>query len=175
LWQIEQEISFSPAPYDYLSSQQRAEIFLNGEKIGFLGRIHPQIAGKYQVNQSIFVAQISLTGIFDYLNKLSRKFQYRSVSPFPTSEKDLSFVFSENVNYSKVIKEIKRIAGDNLQEVNVFDVYQNAELEKEKKKSVSFHLIFQNYLKTLENKEVEKIVGDITKKIERLFGAKIRN
>ncbi|MEG7978742.1 MAG: hypothetical protein NY202_02325 [Mollicutes bacterium UO1] len=100
---------------------------------------------------------------------------YRPVSNFPTSEKDLSFIFPEEINYSEIVKEIRKAGGDNLQAVSIFDVYQSVELTKERKKSASFHLIFQSPAQTLENKEIEKILGDISEKIEKIFMAKLRD
>src|SRR5207302_8007727 len=103
------------------------------------------------------------------------QFHYRPVSSFPTSTKDLLFTFPENINYSEVIKEIREAAGSNLQELNIFDVYQSAELKEERKKSVSFRLVFQSSIKTLENKEIEEILKDIIASIEKLFAAKVRD
>jgi len=70
---------------------------------------------------------------------------------------------------------MREVAGNDLQKINVFDIYQNAGLEKEKKKSVSFHLNFQSPIKTLESKEIEKILEDIIKKVEQVFAVKLRN
>jgi len=114
-----------------LYSPQSAEIILGKEKVGFFGRLHPQIAQKYQINEVVFVAQISLSRIINHLNIFPPKISYQPVSNFPSSTKDLSFVFPENVNYGEVIKVMREVAGNDLQEINVFDIYQNAGLEKE--------------------------------------------
>ena len=156
-------------------SPQSAEIFLGKERIGFFGRIQPLITQKYQISETVFIAQISLSKIFNRLNNSPPRISYQSVSNFPTSTKDLSFVFPESVNYSKVVKEIRKTAGNNLQEVSIFDIYQSAELEQAEKKSVSFHLIFQSSTKTLKNKEIERILEDIIEKVEKVFAAKLRD
>ena len=78
-------------------------------------------------------------------------------------------------HYNEIVKEIRREAGDNLHEISIFDVYQNAELEQLGKKSVSFHLLFQSSTKTLENKEIEKMLREIVTKIEKIFAAKLRD
>jgi phenylalanyl-tRNA synthetase beta chain len=165
----------APTSLNYLYSPHGAEIFLAKKKIGFFGRIHPSITQKYQINGPIFVAQISLTIIFDYLDNYFAKFCYQPVSNFPTSTKDLSFIFPENIDYTKVIKEIRKATDQNLQEVSVFDIYQSIELEKERKKSVSLHLIFQSPNKTLENKEIERALRNITERVEKVFAAKLRD
>lgn len=174
LWQIETKISLAFSSLDYLYSPYSAEIFLGKEKVGFVGCLHPQIAKKYQINETIFIAQISLSQIINYLDNFPSKISYQPVSNFPSSTKDLSFIFSENINYDEVIKVIKEAADNNLQETKVFDIYQSAELEREKKKSVSFHLVFQSLTKTLESKEIEKILENIIEKVEKVFTAKLR-
>lgn len=140
-----------------------------------MGHISPSLAQKYQINDSVFMAQISLTAIFDYLNIYPPLLHYQPVSNFPFSSKDLSFIFPENIDYSQIIKEIKKTADKNLQSVNVFDIYQNTELAQEKKKSVSFRLVFQSSDRTLKNKEIEKILKDIGKRVEKVFAAKLRD
>ena len=174
LEKLEQVINFSPSSLDYLCSSQSSEIFLEKEKIGFLGKIDSRFLQKYQINDSVFAAQISLTKIFNYLDKFPSKFSYKPISNFPISEKDLSFIFAENINYNLVIKLIKENYGDDLLEVNIFDIYRSSEMIKNKQKSVSFRLTFQSSIKTLENTEIEKLTTKITKKIEELFNAKIR-
>ncbi|CAG8448162.1 809_t:CDS:2 [Racocetra fulgida] len=176
LWQIGAEFSFNPIiSSDHLYSPQSAEIFLGSKRVGFLGHIHPQISQKYQISEDVFVAQISLSQIFDYLSDFPPQIFYQPVANFPASRKDLSFIFPARIDYNEVIKEMKKTVGPNLQEVNVFDVYQNAELRNNKKKSVSFHLVFQSTSQTLQNKEIEKILRDITEKVAKIFNAKIRD
>ncbi|CAG8710702.1 28579_t:CDS:2, partial [Racocetra persica] len=77
LWQIGAEFSFVPTSFEYLYSPQSAEIFLGSKRIGFLGRIHPQISQKYQISEDVFVAQISLSQIFDYLSDFPPQIFYQ--------------------------------------------------------------------------------------------------
>jgi len=175
LEKLEQIVNFSSSSLNYLSSWESSEIFLAKENIGFCGKIESQISKKYQINDSVFIAQISLTKIFNYLNKFPSKFSYKPISNFPISEKDLSFIFAESVNYNLVIESIKKNGGNDLLEVNMFDIYQSPEMKKNKQKSISFRLIFQSSVKTLENNEIEKLTTKITKKTEEVFNAKIRD
>lgn len=175
-WRIEEQIHFEPTSLSYLFASQRAEIFLVQQKIGFIGQVNPQISHRYLVNEPTFIAQISLTKIFNYLEQSSATLAfYQPLSNFPRSEKDLSFIFPTVIDYQKVIHTMKKWGGETLQEVNIFDVYQNAELKQQGKKSVSFHLVFQSFTCTLETSEVEKVTKLIGKKIEELFQAKLRD
>ncbi|CAJ0914570.1 1301_t:CDS:2 [Entrophospora sp. SA101] len=166
---MEKEISLLPLTSNYFSSSDSAEIILHEEKIGLIGRVQSPITNKYQIKEPVFIAQISLTKIFNFLAKFPRPNTYRPISPFPISKKDLSFLFSEKIDYNQVVKEIAKLGGNNLQEVTILDVYQNKELEQENKKSVSFHLVFQSSTKTLEKKEVEEILKIINKPKEQII------
>ncbi|CAI2186030.1 560_t:CDS:2 [Funneliformis geosporum] len=161
-------VIFSPISTSFLNPSQSAEIFLNKEKIGFLGQVSPSVAQNYQINEPVFIAQISLTKIFNYLINFPRIVNYKAISNFPVSERDLSFLFPEDLDYNKVIEEIKRLGGDKLVEINIFDVYQSVEMGKRKQKSVSYHLVFQSSTKTLENKEIEESIIEISEKVEQI-------
>ncbi|MCE8159202.1 MAG: hypothetical protein I3270_02185 [Candidatus Moeniiplasma glomeromycotorum] len=174
-WRIEEKIRFEPTSLNYLSISQSAEIFLTQQKIGFIGQVNPLITQNYRISEPVFTAQISLTKIFTYLEKIPVLTFYQPLSNFPRSEKDLSFIFPTVIDYQQVIQAMKKLGGRDLQEVSVFDVYQNAELEQQAKKSVSFHLVFQSFTRTLQTAEVEKIAKLIGENIEKLFQAKLRD
>ncbi|MCE8162839.1 MAG: hypothetical protein I3273_01265 [Candidatus Moeniiplasma glomeromycotorum] len=174
-WRIDSQVRFAPTLLTFLSPSQGAEIFLGPEKIGFIGQVNPLITQKYRISEPVFTAQISLTKIFSYLEKFPTSAFYQTLSNFPRSEKDLSFIFPTPVNYQQVIQAMKEAGEDFLQEISVFDVYQNAELEQQGKKSVSFRLVFQSFTHTLEAKEIEKITSRIGKRVEELFSAKLRD
>jgi phenylalanyl-tRNA synthetase beta subunit len=140
------------------------------EKIGYLG-----IQKDNKREELIFLAQISVTRIFNFLAHFPPKIVYQPVSNFPKSEKDLSFFFPLVItDYNEIIKEIKSNGGSDLREVKIFDVYQNEELTAKGIKSVSFRLVFQSLVKTLEKSEIEKVIENINQKIIKLFKAEIR-
>ena len=162
---INEKITFRPISLDQ-SPWLKVEIFLVQEKIGYLGL--------QENKETIFFAEISLTKIFHYLTIFPDQLVYKTISNFPTSEKDLSLSFPKNTDYNQVIKEIKRVGGENLTYLKIFDIYQNAELVKKGQQSVSFHLVFQSATKTLEKSEVDQILTNISAKMAELFQAKIR-
>ncbi|CAI2161895.1 5547_t:CDS:2 [Funneliformis geosporum] len=160
---------------DFYGIKGVAEIRLRKEKVGFVGRLCPKIVQNYQINQPVLVAQLSLSKIFDYLANFAPQTVYRPVASFPTSEKDLSFIFPKNADYNEIICEIKNIGGGNLQEVNLFDTYRSDEMVKAGQKSMTFRLTFQSLLGTLKNQEIEKITNSVRERIERIFAAKLRD
>ncbi|CAJ0747089.1 20012_t:CDS:2 [Entrophospora sp. SA101] len=92
-----------------LHPYQNADIWLNQEKIGFLGKIHLPVSKKYQIDQPVFGAQISLTK--------DKQQSYQIISPFPKIEQDLSFIFAENVPAGKVVEIIKKNGAERIEEL----------------------------------------------------------
>jgi phenylalanyl-tRNA synthetase beta chain len=170
LFLVNEEISFVPPSLADFAQGIRTDLFLAKEKIGYLG-----IQKDNKREELIFLAQISVTRIFNFLAHFPPKIVYQPVSNFPKSEKDLSFFFPLVItDYNEIIKEIKSNGGSDLREVKIFDVYQNEELTAKGIKSVSFRLVFQSLVKTLEKSEIEKVIENINQKIIKLFKAEIR-
>ncbi len=69
---------------------------------------------------------------------------------------------NEIVNFSQMVKEVE-----------LFDVYEGGKLGAGKK-SLAFHIVYQAD-RTLTSKEVDKMQEVLISKLEKKFGAKIRN
>ena len=145
-----------------------------GEKIGFVGQIHPSLTKKYQIDFPVFTAQISLSKLFDSLTEENLS-HYQPVSIFPKIEQDVSFVLNQFIEVGKIVETIRKAGGNFLTEVKVYDVYQSKEFIDKEKKSITFRLIFQSSEKTLLSKEVNEIIKKIVNQIKNSFGAELRS
>jgi phenylalanyl-tRNA synthetase beta chain len=61
-----------------------------------------------------------------------------------------------------------------VQDVDVFDIYEDNPDVPEGKKSVAFHIIYRSDSRTLTDTEVEKVEQNIKKVLEQDLGAEIR-
>ena len=168
LFFLNEEISFLSS--DNSNQKSKIEVLLDQKNIGFLEQQFIK-----EKNKKVFFAQISLTQIFNFLANSSPSVSYQPISNFPTSEKDLSLIFSASTDHNQVIKGIKKIGGEDLREVEIFDVYQNPQLIKEGKKSISFHLIFQSAKRTLKKTEIENNMTIIINKLKEMFQTEERS
>ena len=69
---------------------------------------------------------------------------------------------------------VRKIAGDLLQEVVIFDVYQGKGIETGRK-SIAFGLILQDNSRTLAEQDIEAIVTRVTDRLGEKFGATLRD
>ena len=141
-----------------------AQIILDKDEIGIIGRLHPS----YKKDE-IYVAEISLTKLY---NKSIKPIKFKEASKYPEIVKDVAFVVDNNVESDTIKSIIKKTGGRLLDNVTVFDLYNNIE---EGKKSIAYKLTFKDNTKTLLDDEVMEIFNKIISTVESEINAKLRN
>lgn len=144
---------------------QSADIIVNGKSIGILGKLHPLVA------KDVYAFEINLSTLKE-IRVGSIKF--KEINKFPTIEKDMAFIVDKNVLSEDIAKEIKKTGGKLVTSVNIFDVYEGANIGINNK-SIAFNVTFEDYNKTLTDEEITPIFNKIIDNIESRFNAKIRN
>ena len=155
----------------YLHPGRSAEVIVNGNSVGFLGEIHPDVADNYGVDVRLYVAEISLDAIFS--DKLLDKKKYVAFSKFPNIERDLAVVVNEDVLAGDMIGAVKDAKIKHLCDAKVFDTYKSEQIGKGKK-SVAMSFSFASLERTLTDDEIATEMARILNTLKRKVGAKIR-
>ena len=137
-----------------------ALINIQGNNIGIIGKLHPNVTKK-----DIFVFEIDLDKL---LSLHPSKMTYKDISKYPSIVKDVAFVVNKNILNGDITTLIKKAGGRMLNQIEVFDVY-TGENVKENEKSIAYTLTFKDDSKTLSDEEVmqvfNKIINDVTSKL----------
>jgi phenylalanyl-tRNA synthetase beta chain len=88
--------------------------------------------------------------------------------------RDLAFVVDESTPVGDIRKAILEAGGEWIIMVEVFDLYRGQQIAPGKK-SVAFSLQFTNLERTLKEEEIEPIVQNIVRHMERRFSASLRS
>lgn len=145
---------------------QTADINLNGEIIGIVGKVHPKKAE----NNDVFVFEINLDKLFD---KKTGKMKYKEISKYPVVKKDLAMVVKNDITNDTIQKQIKKSAGSLLTDMKVFDIYTGSNIEAGKK-SMAYSLSFGANDRTLTDEEINKVLEKIIADLEKNLGAELR-
>ena len=143
-----------------------AEVALDREPIGYLGRVHPSIS-----KDDIFVLEISMTKLAD---KKIKPIKYKEISKYPSIVKDLAFITKKDVTSGVVEDTIKKAGGKLLTNIDVFDVY-TGENVKEDEKSIAYSLTFSDPTRTLNDEEVMTIFNRIIEDVSKKHNAVLRD
>jgi phenylalanyl-tRNA synthetase beta chain len=161
---------------DHLSSktvdEQTLEYHWGDKKIGTLFLPDEGLKKAYDFEQDAFVAELSVTAISEALAVIPDN-KFKSVPKFPAFEFDFAVIVSQTVTAGELMEVIEDKAGDQLESIDIFDVFEGESIG-EGNKSLAFRLNFLDANKTLNIKEVEPIIQRIVKSLEKDFSAKLR-
>ena len=92
---IRGKISYDPkAGKTFLHPGRQANIIYNGEVMGYLGEIHPQVADNYGIGDKTYVAVLDMPVVVKYAD-FDRKFT--GIARFPAVTRDLSMVVPHEI------------------------------------------------------------------------------
>jgi len=147
-----------------------ARIILDGEEIGIMGEIHPEVGQKYGVSERIYSCELMFEKLIDRVNIEKH---YKPLPKFPSTSRDIALVVEEAVQVGDIEKVIKNNAGGLIESVKLFDVYRGKQVE-ENKKSVAFNLVYRAADKTLTDDDVQPVHSKVLEALREEFNAVLR-
>ena len=152
----------------YLHPGQTASLAIDGSEIGHLGKLHPAIATKFDINQPVFVFELQADSLLRRTQKT-----LDVVSPFPSMRRDFALLLDNDVPAVKVEQIARNELGEILEELLFFDVYRGEGIG-EGKKSLAIGLTLRHPAKTLEEQTVNSLLSDLIAKFNEQLGAELR-
>jgi phenylalanyl-tRNA synthetase beta chain len=153
------------AHHPYLIPGRSATLTLNDEAVGYLGEVHPVVAGTNDLG-SVVAAEIDLDVL---AAALPSPVTFTAFSSFPPAREDIAVVVPQEVAAQQVLGVVKASAGKYLQSAEVFDVFEGEQVG-EGNKSLAVRLTYAAPDRTLSDKETEKARRSITNKLEEIGG-----
>ncbi len=92
---------------------------------------------------------------------------------FPSSERDLALLVPDTVSSGAVSAMVRRFAGQDLESLEIFDLYTGDGVP-EGSRSLAFRLRFRSPIRTLKDKQVDKSVRAILKRLQEDLGVEAR-
>ncbi len=147
-----------------------AKVSINGKPCGVMGEIHPDVLNAYELETPCYVAELDLACIFDSTDNVVK---FKQLPKFPAAQRDIALLVDKDVAVADLEKTIKKAAGEILDSVKLFDVYEGAQIP-DGKKSVAYAIFFRASDRSLTNEEISKVFSKITKDLEYKNNAVLR-
>lgn len=163
------DIEASSEPFGYHPGRC-AVLTVGGEELGVLGEIHPDCAKNYGIGERVYA--MSLDADVMYKNAQLSK-SYKPLPKYPAITRDLAVICDENIPVLTLEKAISSAAGNYLESLKLFDVYQGKQIEAGKK-SVAFSIILRSPDSTLTDEQASAAVKRIMKALDKA-GAVLRS
>ena len=81
-----------------------ADIKLNGQKIGFLGAMHPSVLQNYDIEKTLYILELDYDKIWQHKKSIT----FKPLSKFQAIERDLAFLVKEETPAQELIDHIQK-------------------------------------------------------------------
>ena len=146
---------------------QSAQLTLNGEVVGRIGRLHPVIE-KHLGLPEVFVFELDGQAM---MARPSRR--HHGVSKFPSVRRDLAVVVKRDVTASEVVATVSNVLNENCIDIMLFDVYQGEGIDSNEK-SLGLGLTLQSQTTTLNEEEINALAEQATQALMDKYQARLR-
>jgi len=159
---------FAPLDEPWAHPGASAKVKLGQRMIGWCGALHPSVLRALDVDGEVFAFELDLEPL-----QQRESPQAVPVSRFPSIRRDLSFWVPETVTFAEIRAVVVDVTGNLLQNLVVFDVYQDNKLKKGYK-SVAIGLIFQNVSSNLSDEIVDPLIQQAIAELQDRLDANLR-
>ena len=153
----------------FLHPYQTAEVFCQGEKVGYLGKVSYEIADELDMRVSAYVMELDLRILSQWYGKPQ---VFVPLPKFAEEKRDFAFVVDKDITCAQIENGIKE-ACNYVTDVELFDVYEGIQLGPNKK-SMAFSVVFTPKDEEFTGEMVEGFVKKILKNLERTLQITLR-
>jgi phenylalanyl-tRNA synthetase beta chain len=164
------QVHFKPGATSTFHPGRCAELLVEGERLGPLGEVHPQVAEAFDLKGRVYLAELDLERL---LVQAAEERLYRPLPRFPAVRMDLAVVVDEKVPAQQVERLIRENGGALLEDVVLFDLYRGEPVPAGKK-SLAYALTYRARDRTLTDEEAQAVHDGIMAALERGLNAQAR-
>ena len=142
-----------------------------GKLLATVGIVSKKITKAFDIDNEVYYADINWKNVLQAIKSV--KVSYTELSKFPSVKRDLALLLDKNVQFADIERIAYECERKLLKAVELFDVYEGKNLEPGKK-SYAISFILQDEEKTLNDKQIDKIMSKLIASYEKQLGAKLR-
>ena len=142
-----------------------------GKLLATVGIVSKKITKAFDIDNEVYYADINWKNVLQAIKSV--KVSYTELSKFPSVKRDLALLLDKSVQFADIERIAYECERKLLKAVELFDVYEGKNLEPGKK-SYAISFILQDEEKTLNDKQIDKIMSKLIASYEKQLGAKLR-
>ncbi|WP_298286374.1 phenylalanine--tRNA ligase subunit beta [uncultured Lutibacter sp.] len=140
-------------------------------KLVDLGVVKRSINKEFGIKQEVLFADFNWGNVLKVGGK--SKIKVEDLSKFQPVKRDFALLIDKEVTFNEIYNLAFQAEKNLLKEVDLFDVYEGNKLEKGKK-SYAVSFLLQDENKTLNDKQIDKVMQKLQQTFEKNVGATLR-
>ncbi len=162
-----QETTLQETPFQYALKLHRGP-----QELVTFGAVATPFLKKMDIKNPVFFADFNFENVLKALG--SNKTQFSELNKFPSVRRDLALVIDQSVAFGDIRQLAAKTAKKMLKEVNLFDVFEDESKLGAGKKSYAVSFVFEDLEKTLQDKDIDALMGQLVGVFEGKLGAVVR-
>ncbi|XID75329.1 phenylalanine--tRNA ligase subunit beta [Alkanindiges sp. WGS2144] len=159
--------TFERSELSWLHPGQSSSILVNGQIVGYLGRLHPSLEDELDLGKT-WVSEIDLDVLLQpYVSN------FTELSRFPSVRRDIAVLINATITIDQIQHTIQSAAGEYLIQSWLFDVYTGQGIEAGQR-SLAFALLWQHPERTLEDAEIKEGMQRVIDALQDTYQATLR-
>jgi phenylalanyl-tRNA synthetase beta chain len=159
---------FEASEHPALHPGQSARVVYRGEPVGWIGALHPGVRATLGLKADALLFEVRQEAL-----TRGRLPAFTPLSRYPEVRRDLAFLVAEQQPVQALLDCVRDQAGQWLEELRLFDVYQGQGVPQGYK-SVALGLTWQHPSRTLNDEEINQLVDAIVAESRQHLGAELR-
>lgn len=158
---------------EHFHPYRSAVVYIGKDPVAILGQIHPKYGKENDVEGTI-LCEMDLTKLLEIKKS---KIKYTKISKYQSVTRDIALVVNRNIQAAQIVNVIRKQGklGKEMiiRDIEVTDVYQKAPLPPTVK-SITVSILFQSDVQTLKDQQINEVMDQIMKALEKQVGAELR-
>jgi len=163
------QVNSKPTKNDIFS--EGISLQMDKKRIVDFGVVKSSLLKEFGIKQEVLYADFSWDNIIKIINNKSIKII--DLPKFPSVKRDLALLIDSDISFEEIYKLAFQVEKKLLQSVDLFDVYEGDKLPVNKK-SYAVSFILQDETKTLNDKQIDKIMQKLQHSFETNLKAELR-
>ncbi len=164
------ELTVRPAAAPHLADGMAAEVLLDGEPAGSIGRISERVRDHYGLEKPVSAGALRLAPLVARAELLRT---YEPVAKFPAVERDLSVIVDEPVTWQQLADAVAKVDQPLREDVGYVTTYRGKPVPAGRK-SVTVSLTYRCPDRTLRGEEVDEQVDAVLTALRAGLNAELR-
>jgi phenylalanyl-tRNA synthetase beta chain len=143
----------------------------NGRKIVEFGIVARKLQKEFDIENPVYYADFNMANLI--LEHKNTKTTFNELPKYPEVRRDLALLLDKGIRFQQISDIAFKQERKLLREVDLFDVYEGKGVP-EGKKSYAVSFILRDDEKTLNDKQIEKIMARFIQSFEKELGAQLR-
>ena len=164
-----QTLTYDAQTSEYYHSGRSARALMDGALVAQFGQLHPDVAARRKLRQSVFVAELYVDRLYQQGLRVVR---YQPLPRYPAVERDFSFVFDDAATFEQIQRAVIALGLAELRSFFPVEIFRGGNVPAGRY-SLLLRARFQSAERTLREDEVAQWSAQIIKALESL-GGKLR-